>query len=1055
MGLVTNALKSVGKEFLANKAADILDVGKAKDTPTKETAQEDIPVDVSDLISMEDVYEPTVSDADENDPGIVELENYELEPIEDLEDKRNNLEDFYNTWGDWDMFKQNLKSQQDYEQPLDDSATPITVDSNDSSVIPNTDSEPETVSQESTQDSTLPQESTQDSTLPQESASISGNTTAPESIAPLSVPENDIDKQVEEAIESNPTTAEQVTEDVSGEDSPIETEAEQLNDSNPNNDEVADEAVEQTPVKEKQEILDKLDNEQASDDKDLQPITIPDKSKYGWDGYGTTENKYDSENGLYTGVTHKVPNPDYNPRARKNKQPEFLNEDLVFDSHPIKVGDDGSISFNQQQTEPTIPRDDETSGIRAMVTKFGEPYMGYKGARAIIRDREDYYNETMEWVRNGLKEAVDEGDTEKVENIIEEHPEESQEVLPEDTPIQEEAEQITEDDKPQNDEVNNEVVEDFVKDEHFKDIENKPYYDDWVNSEPGSEQFINAYNSAVNDYGKEEVDKQLEAWGIELEPPKDEETTETGTDLPKDEDDEFEAYAKQAGDEAGDRKQLEEEHAKAFEEKLRHNNQQAWKDYALEKSKLNTRGSIRKGFENEVGKSILAEIMTPEEWMNDSLRENVLRHTNYTSNPVEVRNRLRESIAKEKKALGIDEETLKAKEEEEKRRKEEERKRREEAWAKFDKANGINQDKKKAAGSSFINVPKDTEPLPLVSGYKREGDKLLDEYGNEIPDYEPIDTDDGVLAERDEDFLGPDEWTDEEGNIHDYSELANGNTGALDKKWYEGDEGGEGEYSESGNVNLDYEAAELQDQIKEAEALPVTNAEEAKEKQNKLRALRLKLKEVQTATGHGSNVPSAGPTTDNGTQTTGGRASPRAGIGNIGGGAAGHGSMASTRPTRMSGDSHNSIASKAPLPHALEDNQGRVVSVNGKATTAPSSNNNGAFRSGSFGLMSKAKSNLKSIPSKAPVSGGAEHTGTPMTAGAGKGMPNDVNIEDGKQILIERLKQLLTQLTDEEKRKLGFSPALNQWNGKALIRLDGYTLQDLINQVEEFLEENK
>lgn len=337
------------------------------------------------------------------------------------------------------------------------------------------------------------------------------------------------------------------------------------------------------------------------------------------------------------------------------------------------------------------------------------------------------------------------------------------------------------------------------------------------------------------------------------------------------------------------------------------------------------------------------------------------------------------------------------------------------------------------------------DDMPLVSGYRREGDKLLDEYGNEIPDYESIDTDSGVLTERDDDFLGQDEWVDEEGNIHEYSELANGNTEALDKKWYEGDDGGEGEYSESGNVNLDYEAAELQDQIKEAEALPVTNAEEAKEKQNKLRALRLKLKEVQTATGSGSNIPSKGPTTDNGIQTTGGRVSPRAGIGSIGGGASGHGSMSSTRPTKM-GDSHNSIASKAPLPHALEDNQGRVVSVNGKATTAPSSNNNGAFRSGSFGLMSKAKSNLESSPSKVPVSSGPEHMGNVAMTG-------DFNLEDGKQILIERLKQLLTQLTDEEKKQMGFSPALNQWNGKALIRLDGYTLQDLIDKVEKYLEE--
>jgi hypothetical protein len=249
-------------------------------------------------------------------------------------------------------------------------------------------------------------------------------------------------------------------------------------------------------------------------------------------------------------------------------------------------------------------------------------------------------------------------------------------------------------------------------------------------------------------------------------------------------------------------------------------------------------------------------------------------------------------------------------------------------------------------------------------------------------------------------------------------------------------------------VQLKQQKEQLDKELEEAEAEPVTDKESAIRKQN-----RVKMARAAIANFHASN-----PSFNNQIQqsnrsvSTGGRVSPSAGIGNIGGGAAGHGIMASSRPTKMTGNSHNSIASKAPLPHALEDNQGRVVSVNGKATTAPSSNNNGSFRSGSFGLMSKAKSDLKPIASKAPVSGGPEHIGSSI-AGAGKGMPGDFNLEDGKQILIERLKQLLTQLTDEEKKEMGFSPALNQWNGKALIRLDGYTLQSLIDKTEKYLGE--
>lgn len=639
---------------------------------------------------------------------------------------------------------------------------------------------------------------------------------------------------------------------------------------------------------------------------------------------------------------------------------------------------------------------------------------------------------------DNLKEAVDEGDTKEVENIIEEHPEESQEVLPEDTPIQEEAEQITEDTIPQNDEVNNEVVEDFVEesaeDIPFKDIENKPYYDDWVNSEPGSEQFINAYNSVANDYGKEEADKQLEAWGIELPKDEDEVTTETGTDLVEDmseldntpleneaqqiESDtdnldvdnieDFEAYTRSvsAPYDAKERKQKENAQKRNYQTLLDNNNQQAWKDYALERDKLNRNGTVRKGWNAQVGKSILAEIMTPEEWANDSLRENVLRHTKFTRDPLTIRNNLKKSIAEEKKALGIDEETLKAKEEakrqEEAKRKEEEKKRRDEAWAKFWAANDKGKDKgNKKAGSSFINVPPSQE-------------------------YESTDTNDSSLPAL---------------NLQDYhKDVALNGERELDTT--ETDDVDYRVVEDSDYVPPTYTIDDLDREIEEVSQWPVTNAEEAKAKQKKLKKLKARRVAYGSASTSDTNWNYDKST------ATGGRVSPRAGIGSIGGGA-GHGSMASTRPTKM-GDSHNSIASKAPLPHALEDNQGRVVSINGKATTAPSSNNNGAFRSGSFGLMSKAKSNLKPIPSKAPVSSGPEHMGSSMTVN-GKGIPGEINVDDGKQALIGRLKQLLAQLTDEEKKNLGFSPALNQWNGKALDKLDGYTLQNLIDKVEEYI----
>lgn len=237
-----------------------------------------------------------------------------------------------------------------------------------------------------------------------------------------------------------------------------------------------------------------------------------------------------------------------------------------------------------------------------------------------------------------------------------------------------------------------------------------------------------------------------------------------------------------------------------------------------------------------------------------------------------------------------------------------------------------------------------------------------------------------------------------------------------------------------------YTIEDLDREIDEVSQWPVTNVDEAKSKQMKLNMLKARRAEYGSASKSDTNwdYDKSG--------ATGGKVSPRAGIGSIGG-AAGHGSMASTSSTKMGG-SYNSVASKAPLPHALEDNQGRVVSVNGKATTAPNSNNNGAFRSGSFGLMSKAGSNLKSVPSKAPVSGGAKHTGSSMTGA--NGMP-EINLDDGKQLLVERLKQLLAQLDDDVKKELGFSTELSHWNGKSLNNLDEYTLQSLIDKLEEYL----
>lgn len=349
-------------------------------------------------------------------------------------------------------------------------------------------------------------------------------------------------------------------------------------------------------------------------------------------------------------------------------------------------------------------------------------------------------------------------------------------------------------------------------------------------------------------------------------------------------------------------------------------------------------------------------------------------------------------------------------------------------------------------------------PVITKSSLKRNKAKL-ENFIEKHPEEADATLPEGPAKEEAEQILYDDDKRNDEVNDEAVGEFLNSNLPALNLQDYHKDVAlnGERELDTTETDDVDYRVVEDSDyvpptytiddldrEIEEVSQWPVTNADEAKEKQNKLK----KLKARRVAYG-GTSTSNTNWDYDK-SGATGGKVSPRAGIGSIGG-AAGHGSMASTSSTKIV-DNHNSIASKAPLPHALEDNQGRVVSVNGKATTAPNSNNNGAFRSGSFGLMSKASSNLKSIKSKAPISGGAKHTGSSMTRA--NGMP-EINLDDGKQLLIERLEQLLTQLTDEEKKEFGFSAALNQWNGKALTKLDGYTLQDLIDKVEEYLGENE
>lgn len=705
-------------------------------------------------------------------------------------------------------------------------------------------------------ETTPDQESTVNRALP-----LVGNVTTP-----VSVPEADMNKQVEEVIESKPTVAEQVTEEVSGEDSPIETEAEQLNDSNPNNDEVNNRAIEQTPVKEKQEILDKLNNAGSSF------MNIPQQS----------------EDIDFESFVNNLEDKEGSPKAKET----LAKYNKVLQSYPPEVA--------------TMLSDK----IKNIYTTFA------KGKNAQATNMGNRFSNAGELLN------AEEGRISKVEK------------------------------------------------------------DFWVDR----------INKALDD-----PEKLLKnSRGLNLRNP---------------------------------------ETRKYFEEKFGHDWVKKQDSYSLNRSLRNQNIEIARNAFKYLDKSLTTG-KSKYDLTNDLINGRIDPEKIFTMPPTMKSNGARFSnqlLSKRKAAF----DALKTIKENNEIRKY--------LQSRFDDIVDV---------SEYWNIPKEellTNIRKQIVGIP-EAEVLLskdNEVEPKLDDKVEVEALEQVEKEYKENSQLP------ALNLQDYHKDLELN-GERDLETLKqlpalNDERDLAEYVEdvdytvvedSDYITPVYTIEDLDKEIEEVNQWPVTNVDEAKAKQRKL----MDLKSRRVAYG-GTSKSDTNWNYDRST-ATGGRVSPRAGIGSIGG-AAGHGSMASTSSTKM-GDSHNSIASKAPLPHALEDNQGRVVSINGKATTAPSSNNNGAFRSGSFGLMSKASSNLKSVPSKAPVSGGAKHTGN-STIGA-NGMP-EVGSEAGKQALIERLEQLLAQLTDEEKKEFGFSSSLNQWNGKSLSKLDGYTLQDLIDKVEEYLEE--
>lgn len=316
-------------------------------------------------------------------------------------------------------------------------------------------------------------------------------------------------------------------------------------------------------------------------------------------------------------------------------------------------------------------------------------------------------------------------------------------------------------------------------------------------------------------------------------------------------------------------------------------------------------------------------------------------------------------------------------------------------------------------------------------------DEYIDENG-EIqvdPNWKP--------ENADEDFLGPDEYIDENGNIQTAEPVAEDKQLAVLSDGIPEEIYSEPVYDTSDyNFDWDYDIQTLgvasPEEIPDA---PVENKEQAKAKQRLMHWFKSKHLDQNSKSGPVDSAPSD---KHNKRLSMAGRRAGALSIPTSGIGSVPSTSMGNGKEKQPGQATNNSIASKAPLPVALEDNQGREVSVNGKATTMPTSSKNGSMRSGSFGLMSKPSRSTKVGKPVGATSKGSYHTQS-------NGSIKSKSAIDGKEIIIERIKTLLSKLPSEATSKMGFKGDI--YKGTPLNQYDGSTLQNISKQLENLIKE--
>lgn len=338
-----------------------------------------------------------------------------------------------------------------------------------------------------------------------------------------------------------------------------------------------------------------------------------------------------------------------------------------------------------------------------------------------------------------------------------------------------------------------------------------------------------------------------------------------------------------------------------------------------------------------------------------------------------------------------------------------------------------------------IKVYKPGEDSPdLVSGYRYDEEgNLVDDYGNEVSDYESIDTEGGVLLHRDEDFAGPDELPATIDQIKDEDfvgpdeQLTTINGGLPAEIPYES-------VYDTSDYNFDWDAVietlppDVQQELNE---LP----EEDKEEISNL--LHWRTKKLGNTPVSGSVVSSDAIDMDSSKGGIGG--SSRNPVGNSMLGM----SLRATNANVGQGmhidskmDSNASIASKAPIPPTINETTG--TKIGGSNNNTPRSN--GSVGSGAGLLFSKVGM-LKSEKS-APDIPMLGHTSTADELNA----PTvEDMVDDMKEGLIEALEARLNT-NPEVAESLGFDHKYKHWsfNGITLDEMTIAQLNELTNRLE-------